>query len=84
MLKITQQFRFYEENSFNNRPYGRCVEKFDGTDDVKHYSEANNPDDCTGEWQEFHQYQKLTDEDNEQDVSYNSLYYIYDLIATSC
>jgi len=63
---------FYEENSFNNRPYGRCVEKFPNGE-YRHYSEANNPDDCdNGEWQDFHNYNELSNENNEQDCLANN------------
>jgi hypothetical protein len=55
----------YKEKSFNSQPYGRCVEKFQNSNNPKHWSTANNPAACAekgGEWQDFESYLELAPE----------------------
>lgn len=51
--------RYYEDNSFNTKPYGECVQNYAGTNRRTHYSKYNNPAACIdggGQWVDFYSY----------------------------
>lgn len=52
---------YYEENSFNRKPYGECVEKY-SNNRRKYFSQFNNPADCEeneGTWTEYYSFLEL-------------------------
>ena len=61
MVKKIFVFSYYEENSFNRKPYGECVEKY-SNNRRKYFSQFNNPADCEeneGTWTEYYSFLEL-------------------------
>uniref|UniRef100_F6TG38 Self-marker protein n=1 Tax=Ciona intestinalis TaxID=7719 RepID=F6TG38_CIOIN len=54
--------KYYQDNSFNKRTYGECVETFATGGGRKHWSTVNNASQCTdkgGQWVDYHNYLEL-------------------------
>jgi plastocyanin len=52
---------YYKKESFNGKAKGLCVEEY-AAGRPKHYSQANNPEECEGEWTEFESMLELAPE----------------------
>jgi len=60
--KRTDKCDFFKKESFNVKPKGECVQNWPGTNQHRHYSGAETPENCEkvgGKWHDFYNYLEI-------------------------